>query len=71
MATSNSALQKTSPSIAGRKQHCRPALAEARLEGIDQGGELVPAHDAGEEHAAQHQAEAEARPPCEPEAILE
>jgi len=51
----------------GEKQDGRPPLAETRLERIDQRREPVAAHDAGEEEAAEDQADAEAEPALNPE----
>ena len=60
MATSNSALQNSSPASAGRNSTAAQRFAEAGLERIDQRGEAEAAHDAGEEQAADDQADAEA-----------
>ena len=60
MATSSSALQKTSPSKAGKKSTAAQPLAEARLERIDQRRELRAGACCGRRTAAQDQADAEA-----------
>jgi hypothetical protein len=44
-----------------KKQDGRPSFPKTGFEGIDQRGEPVAAHDAGEHQAAEHQADAEAK----------